>query len=68
MSDFIKYRELASFLAVQKRFKRNREGNHLVAVEKIRQGKIKFEIIKRRCNLCREEMEVTEGFEIVTLL
>ena len=46
-------------MAVQGRFKRNKEGKHLVAVEKMRQRKIKFEAITRRSNLCREEMEVS---------
>ena len=31
-----------------------------MAVEKMRQGKRKFERKKKKCNLCREEMEVTE--------
>ena len=34
----------------------------------MRQGKRKFERKKKRCNLCREEMEVTEELKIVRLL
>ena len=58
----------ASYLAVQGRFKRNIEGKYLVAVEKMRQGKRKFEIKKKRCNLSKREMEVTEELKIVRLL
>ena len=32
---------LASYLTVQGRFKRNREGKYFVAVEKMRQGKLR---------------------------
>ena len=46
-------------MAVQGRFKRNKEGKNLLAVKKMRQRKRKFEAITRRCNLCREEMEVS---------
>ena len=66
-SDFIKnvsqssqYSQLASYLEVQGSFKRNREGKYLVLVEKMRQGKRKFERKKKRCSLCSGEMEVTE--------
>ena len=59
---------VASFLAVQGRFKRSKEGKYLVPMEKMRQGKRKFERKKKRCNLCREEMEVTEELKIVKLL
>ena len=36
-------------------------------VEKMRQGKRKFERKKKRCNLCSEEMEVTEELKIKRL-
>ena len=49
--------KLASYSAVQGRFKRNREEKYLVAVENMRQGKRKFERKQKRCNLCRNEME-----------
>ena len=39
-----------------------------MAVEKMKQGKRKFERKKKRCKLCREEMEVTEELKIVRLL
>ena len=55
-------------MAVQGRFKRNREGKHLVVVEKMRQGKRKFERKKKGGKLCREEIEVTEGLKTVRLL
>ena len=54
-------------MAVQGRFKGNREGKYLVAVGKMRQGKRKFERKKEICNLCSEEMEVTEELKIVRL-
>ena len=55
-------------MAVEERFKRNREGKCLVAVRKMRQGKRQLERKKKRCNLWREEMEVAEELKIVTLL
>ena len=54
-------------MAVQDRFKRNREGKYLVAVEKMRQGKRKFERKKKICNVWREEMKVTKELKIVRL-
>ena len=60
--------KVASYLAVQERLKRNRQGKYLVAVEKMRQGKRKFERKKKRCNLWSEEMEVTEELKIERLL
>ena len=61
-------KQLASYLAVQGRFKRNREEIYLLAMEKMRQRKRKFERKLKRCNLCRQEMEVTEELKIVRLL
>ena len=55
-------------MAVQGNFKRNREGKYLVAAKKMRQGKIKFERKKKRFNVCREEMEVTEELKTVGML
>ena len=49
-------------------FKTNRERKYFVAVEKMRQGKRKFKRKEKRCNLWREEMEVTEELKIVRLL
>ena len=54
--------KVASYLAVQEMFKRNREGKYLVAVEKVRPRK------KKRCNLWTEEMEIREELKIVRLL
>ena len=56
--------KVASYLAVQERFKRKREEKHLMAVEKMKPGERKFER-KQRCNLWREEMEVIEELKIV---
>ena len=39
-----------------------------MAVEKMRKGKRKFERKKKRCKLCREEMDVAEELKIVGLL
>ena len=58
-------RQLASYLAVQGRFERNRESKYLLEVEKTTQGKRNFERKKKRCNLCREEMKVTEELKVV---
>ena len=52
-------------MAVQGRFKRKREEKYLVGAEKMRHGKKMFEVKKKKCNLCREEMEVTEELSIL---
>ena len=52
-------------MAVQGRYIGNRQGKYLVAVEQMRQGKRKFERKEKRCNPCREEMEVTEELKIM---
>ena len=48
--------------------KETEKENIWMAVEKMRKGKRKFEIKRKRCKLCREEMDVTEEVEIVGLL
>ena len=39
-----------------------------MAVEKMSKPKRKFERKRKRCKLCREEMDVTEKLKIVGLL
>ena len=39
-----------------------------MVVEKMRKGKRKFERKRKRCKLCREEMDITEELKIVGLL
>ena len=39
-----------------------------MAVEKMRKGKKKFERKRKRYNLCREEIDVTEELKIERLL
>ena len=48
------YQKAIASLAVQGRFKRNREGKYLEAVEKMRQGKRKSKRKKNRRNLRKE--------------
>ena len=54
-------------MEVQGRFKRRRR-KIWTAVEIVRKGKRKFERKRKRCKVCREEMDVTEELKIVGLL